>query len=110
MTGDGVLKMSSELDNLKKYFGSARMADILALQVMHHGSKYNWHRGIAKHLSPAFSIFSADPSRLRPGHPSPVVLADFNPFNPKTADLHEGILIYARYPPSSTFKMTVEGT
>ena len=97
MTGDGFLKKSSELDNLKRYFGPARMADILALQVMHHGSRYNWHKGIANDISPSFSIFSADPSRQRPGHPSPVVLADFKRFNPMIADQHDGILVCASY-------------
>lgn len=57
---------------------------------MHHGSKENWHVGLAGKLKPAVSIFSSDPNhkhgRAKEGHPHQQVLRDFWPWCPVRVD------------------------
>ena len=50
-------------------------------QVMHHGAKGNWHRGVGKAVRPVFSVFSSDPGR-KLGHPHKPVALDFKPYGP----------------------------
>jgi hypothetical protein len=97
MTGDGVLGKPAELSALEYYFGQARMGDILALQVMHHGSRKNWHPGLASQLAPGISVFCSDPNRRQPAHPDAEVVRDFLPYNPVLVDQHTGISVHAFY-------------
>lgn len=73
-TGDGFLSDPKELIDLNKFSNSYTP---FILQVMHHGSKANWHYGLGRKLKPRFSIFSSDPKRKRPSHPDKEVVEDF---------------------------------
>jgi hypothetical protein len=97
MTGDGVLRKPAELSALERYFGQVRMGDILALQVMHHGSGKNWHPGLASQLAPGISVFCSDPNRRQPAHPDAEVVRDFLPYSPVLIDQHTGMSIHAIY-------------
>jgi len=79
-TGDGFLAKAAQWNKLCKYYGKNRIDKICFLQVMHHGSQNNWHRGLAAKIQPQISMFSSNPSTY--GHPSPAVLYDFSPYNP----------------------------
>ncbi|WP_024658505.1 hypothetical protein N027_00430 [Pseudomonas syringae USA007] len=80
-TGDGFLKTPEQLSNLLNYFGSARVEQPKVLQVMHHGSKSSWHRGVAHALAPEYSIFCAYEHGLY-FHPHGEVWDDFKYFGP----------------------------
>jgi beta-lactamase superfamily II metal-dependent hydrolase len=60
-----------------KITGTRRIFWIGVFQVMHHGAEGNWHQGVAKSISPIFSVFSSDPERRRWKHPHASVLRDF---------------------------------
>lgn len=85
-TGDGLLKdvdktsgspkAGGDIARLKSFYG-LRMKSLGTLQVMHHGSKYNWSKGVARILGPRISVFSSDPSRP-PHHPHAEVWRDFS--------------------------------
>jgi len=79
-TGDGFLAKAAQWNKLCKYYGNNRIDKLCFLQVMHHGSRNNWHRGLAAKIQPQISMFSSDPSTYR--HPSPAVWYDFLPYNP----------------------------
>lgn len=53
------------------------MARTALFQVMHHGSRHNWHKGVAAKIAPDVSIFSSDTGHRRFGHPHAEVLRDF---------------------------------
>jgi hypothetical protein len=80
-TGDGNLSSAGRWDNLNSYLGSKRSYQPLIFQVPHHGSKKNWHDGLADILQPACSIFSSDPTHRGFGHPHGEVLRDFWGYN-----------------------------
>ncbi len=69
-TGDGYLHNKGRLEELTSYLGQSRIQRIGCLQVMHHGARGCWHKGVASALSPSISVFSSDPNRSRPGHPT----------------------------------------
>jgi hypothetical protein len=81
-SGDGYLSEAEEFDDLSRMLGRGRMTCLGVFQVNHHGAEGNWHQGLAKKLSPGFSIFSSDPMRGRTYHPDAVVLRDFWPYLP----------------------------
>ena len=81
-TGDGYLSKAAELDQLQRKLTAGRMARLGVVQVPHHGSKTNWHSGLARVLDPEFSVFSSDPSRGSTYHPDAEVLRDFWPYSP----------------------------
>ncbi|TFH92854.1 MBL fold metallo-hydrolase [Vibrio ouci] len=85
-TGDGSLSTKEQLQGLFDGIGEARLANLACLQVMHHGAQNNWHKGVAGKLQPAVSVFSSDPKRKKPGHPSAEVVKDFLPFSPYQVD------------------------
>lgn len=97
-TGDGFLDTADRLAAFRAYFTpAARFQKIAALQVMHHGSRLNWHPGVASAIKPTFSIYSSDPNRGRLGwlarlkgahepHPHAAVQVDFRPYGPEQAD------------------------
>lgn len=62
------------------------MTNIFAFQVPHHGSKNNWHSGLANTIDPNISIFNADPTNKRYKHPHANVVKDFLPYNPILID------------------------
>jgi hypothetical protein len=53
---------------------------------MHHGARGCWHTGVAKALSPYFSVFSSDPDRSPLKHPHAEVVRDFLPYGPVQVD------------------------
>lgn len=92
-TGDGYLNTAHRFNSLKKFLGNQRIDNIGCLQVMHHGSKCNWYKGVAKKLSPAVSVFSSDPSNRRLQHPDAEVVKDFMPYQPIQVDKDNGVTI-----------------
>lgn len=93
-TGDGYLKPDARADRLLNYLGRhSRARQFGALQVMHHGARGNWYRGVAALLDPHLSIFSSDPTRKNPGHPHQEVWDDFSLYNPIQVDTRSGCYI-----------------
>jgi hypothetical protein len=76
-TGDGYLNTEGRWNCLARYLGSARVSDLLALQVMHHGARSNSRPGLAADIRPHFSVFSSDPGHRRFHHPDDEVVKDF---------------------------------
>jgi hypothetical protein len=77
-TGDGTLDAGPRFDSFERFFsGSGRLARTAFFQVMHHGSRDNWHQGIAAKVRPSASLFSSDPAHRQFGHPHGEVLRDF---------------------------------
>lgn len=74
-TGDGYVENETVFEELKKALKFEK--NIAILQVMHHGSKSNWYRGLAQSFSPILSVFSSDPDRKTTRHPHESVLKDF---------------------------------
>jgi hypothetical protein len=96
MTGDGYLDTPERLKALLKYFEPyGRLAKVSALQVMHHGSKNNWHQGVASAISPDYSVFCSDPSHKKFGHPNRDVVEDFTCYNPQQVDRRRGLSLSA---------------
>src|SRR3546814_15955845 len=56
--------------------GSQRLAHLIAMQVMHHGSNSNWHKGLAGKINPETAVFPADP-HYQYRHPHGAVWDDF---------------------------------
>lgn len=88
-TGDGYLKSVRSFNDLKAYLGVRRIVNLRVFQVMHHGSRSNWHKGVAAKLVPHASVFCADPN-YKYKHPHTEVQADFAAFNPRIVDLTSG--------------------
>jgi hypothetical protein len=76
-TGDGYLDTPIRLDHFVNYFLDERIGKVGVFQVMHHGSKKNWHHSVAARIAPLFSVFSSDPEHRKFGHPDEEVLRDF---------------------------------
>ncbi|WP_445404813.1 MBL fold metallo-hydrolase [Acinetobacter vivianii] len=85
-TGDGYLDNKLRLTKLTEFLGSERISRIGCFQVMHHGSRNNWHTGVAKALSPKISIFSSDPNHKKFKHPHADVVKDFFAYGPIQVD------------------------
>ncbi len=85
-TGDGYLDNFERLRNLIAYLHELRVRSTGIFQVMHHGSKANWHSGVGSAISPLFSIFSSDPNRLDWKHPHAAVVRDFWNYGPVQVD------------------------
>ena len=81
-TGDSSFNKHQLLSYFESAMGSERMQQIYCLQVMHHGSRDNWFKGVAAVLSPSLSVFSADETRKDCKHPHDEVVRDFLPYNP----------------------------
>lgn len=89
--GDGYLDTESRIKGLCGSLTEMRLQKPKIFQVMHHGASANWRPGVAETLNPSFSVFSSDPSRKRPGHPSPNVVRDFQSHNPLQVDKFRGV-------------------
>lgn len=85
-TGDGFIDTTQRFDQLRSYLGPTRINRIDVLQVMHHGSKYNWHEKLASKFDPMFSVFCSDPLHRKLGHPHQEVLRDFWTYGPLQVD------------------------
>lgn len=114
-TGDGYVNKQSRWDEIQCHFGKQRTGCLVALQVMHHGARANWFKGIAKLIGPTVSVFSSDPERgTKPKkvklngsakaarkphepHPHAAVLQDFGPYYPVQADKLQGAQILTTY-------------
>lgn len=96
-TGDGFLETRKQLSDMLSYFRDGRIKRPKVVQVMHHGSKSNWHQGVAKALSPTFSIFCAYEHELY-YHPHIDVWNDFATYGRWIcgADVSEGFRFYQR--------------
>ena len=91
MTGDGYLDNETRLDALTSFLEPhGRLAKVSTFQVMHHGSKRNWHRGVASTISPDHSIFCSNPRFKNYNHPNPEVVLDFNCYGPEQVDENRG--------------------
>ena len=87
-TGDGYLNSSKRLLSVTEFLGKRRLRNLGCVQVMHHGSRSNWHEGVAAKLNPSLSVFSSDPDNRALRHPHAEVLRDFWPHVP--IQLHKG--------------------
>ncbi|MNS01488.1 hypothetical protein D3C72_327710 [compost metagenome] len=86
-TGDGYLEDDARLRAFEAHYRfEDRLARSAVLQVMHHGSRENWHDGVAARLNPLWSIFSSDPMHKTYGHPHAEVLRDFWMHGPVQVD------------------------
>nr|WP_143531350.1 hypothetical protein [Rodentibacter rarus] len=81
-TGDGSLNKPSQFEHLKLTLGDKRIQNIFCFQVLHHGSRNNWHKGLADKIQPCISVFSADPNYANYRHPHAEVVKDFLPYSP----------------------------
>lgn len=91
LTGDGYLKTSAQINALIRFYRPyLRLYHSAVLQVMHHGSRENWHAGVAMTLDPQVSIFSSNPERKRWHHPHFEVLRDFINHHPIQVDARDG--------------------
>lgn len=95
-TGDGYLDTPDRLDRLIKYVGDKRIKQLTCLQVMHHGSRRNWHEGVARQLAPDTSVFCAAPDHKRFRHPHAEVVRDFLQFGPCLVDKSHGLTVWFR--------------
>jgi len=94
-TGDGYLHTPNRWRDFTTFFGK-RLRRAGFFQVMHHGSRANWHKGIGSALDPIASIFCSDPGgHLH--HPHPDVLADFAGHTPQQVDAFHGWRVHGRY-------------
>lgn len=89
-TGDASLKTPRLLKALVDYLGRSRTCHLGALQVMHHGARNSWHRGVVRALRPRFSIFSSDPAHRKLQHPHAEVWKDFEWSGRIQVDRHNG--------------------
>ncbi|MEH3117062.1 MAG: hypothetical protein PGN25_05470 [Methylorubrum populi] len=90
-TGDGTLDAGPRFDAFERFFSrGGRLARTAFFQVMHHGSKRNWHRGIAAKVQPSISLFSSDPAHRSFRHPHAEVLRDFWPYGAVQIDRERG--------------------
>lgn len=88
-TGDGTLDAGRRYEEFARFFSAGgRLARTALFQVMHHGSRANWHSGLAAKIAPDVSIFSSDPAHRRFGHPHAEVLRDFWRFGATSVDRH----------------------
>lgn len=94
-TGDADLSKSSELQRLYSYLGTARINKVGVLQVMHHGSRYNSHPGVAESIRPTFSVFCSDPEGMY-GHPDAEVLKQFAECRPTLVNRRRGACFRSR--------------
>ena len=92
LTGDGNLESAGKWGSLEGYLHARRARRTSVFQVAHHGSRANWHDGLAALIAPTTSVFSSDP-RHSYGHPHAEVLRDFWPFRPVQVDQHSGFSI-----------------
>lgn len=79
-SGDGYLNNDRRFSDLEKHISRRRLDRVGVFQVMHHGARANWHKGVAAKLKPKISVFSSDPNRGNTYHPHAEVLRDFWPF------------------------------
>jgi glyoxylase-like metal-dependent hydrolase (beta-lactamase superfamily II) len=90
-TGDAFLDTGARFDRFKRYYsGGNRLGKAGLLQVMHHGARKNWHKGIADQLEPVVSLFSSDPGHRGYKHPHAKVLREFWPYHPVQIDTLTG--------------------
>ena len=92
-TGDGYLDTPIGLDHFVNYFLVERIEKVGVFQVMHHGSKKNWHHGVAARIAPLFSVFSSDPEYRKFGHPDEEVLRDFWRYGAVQVDRRMGLSV-----------------
>jgi hypothetical protein len=92
-TGDGDLHERGRLARLLSFLGPDRIRGLNCVQVMHHGARRNWFRGVGTELAPLFSVFSSDPKNQAFRHPHPDVVADFARFRPVQATLQRSVAI-----------------
>lgn len=92
-SGDGYLDTEERLMRLVNYVRRERIGRVGVFQVMHHGSKRNWHKGVADRITPQFSIFSSDPHRKKWWHPHAAVLRDFWDYCPMQVDRNKSATV-----------------
>ncbi|MGX3021647.1 MBL fold metallo-hydrolase [Ursidibacter sp. B-7004-1] len=92
-SGDAFLDAKYQLNDLFSVLGKKRIDRIACFQVAHHGSKYNWQKGLANQLKPYISIFCADPDASY-HHPHAPVVFDFIQHNPILVDKQNTLRIF----------------
>jgi hypothetical protein len=90
-TGDALLDTGARFDRFKRFYSAGnRLGKTGLLQVMHHGARKNWHKGIADQLRPVVSLFSSDPKHRGYKHPHAEVLREFWHYYPVQIDTMTG--------------------
>jgi len=90
MTGDGYLETTGRWNSFERFYGPHdRLFRTGCLQVMHHGSKWNWQPGVADRIRPNYAVFSSNPVGEY-WHPHSVVLNDFARYGPRQVDARNG--------------------
>jgi hypothetical protein len=87
-TGDADYRIQSYNRFSRQRLIKPRIDRIGVFQAAHHGSKYNWHKGLAQKLLPHVTVFCADPGYTY-RHPDLEVLHDFLGFTTLIANTHE---------------------
>ena len=96
-TGDAYLNTSNKLVHLMNFLHMPSSRNLLCLQVMHHGAKGNWHKGVATKLAPMISVFSSNPNDGRYRHPHIPVWKDFEKFGRTQVNESCGMAVCACY-------------
>lgn len=107
-TGDGYLVSEEQTNALLNHVGQARRAHLSCFQVMHHGSRANWHKDLAKKINPTISVFSSDPAHKKLKHPHPEVVDDFGQFCPLQVDQEHGVTVLNIFPGNPGWKIPAE--
>jgi len=94
-TGDGYLNSPPKLQRVCDYLSASRVGRIATLQVMHHGSRNNWHSGVAAQVDPLLSVFSSNPGHRKMRHPHLEVLRDFWMYGPVQVCQGQDAVIHA---------------
>ncbi len=96
-TGDGYLNTKKQWSDFETFYSAhGRLKRGAVFQVMHHGSKANWHPGLAAKINPMASLFCSDPAGKHK-HPSEAVLKDYSLYNPVQVDASHGWKIQGFY-------------
>lgn len=75
-TGDANFKVRSNRLELVDFLTQERWQRVAILQVPHHGSRNNWQADSAADFPHHYSVFCADETIRRPGHPNREVVLD----------------------------------
>lgn len=88
-TGDGNFSSPPAWLRIESYLGNPRLNDLGIFQVPHHGSRKNWHDGLANAVSARVNVICSHPTGSY-GHPHAEVLRDFWSFGVIQVDKLEG--------------------
>ncbi|MBI1233042.1 MAG: hypothetical protein GC208_00875 [Alphaproteobacteria bacterium] len=92
LTGDADYKVQAFKRLCRHPSFRERIEHIGVFQAPHHGSRHNWHKGLADKLKPDATVFCADPNYIY-GHPDIEVLHDVLTRRTFLANGQQGVVI-----------------